>query len=143
MYTIKSQKENALLSIDILIVALTALRFVMTLFRLMEMDAPSYMLILMVFYGLILLGSIFLMIRLIRTRKHKLTLHANDCVYMPLFGAARNLSYRDLDRIDMGGKTYALYSKDGKKLVTFDDFHTENARDIIAFLKQKGVRTQI
>ena len=78
-----------------------------------------------------------------RTRKHKLTLQANDCVYMPLFGTPRNLSYSDLDRIDMGGKTYILYGKDGKKLVTFDDFHMENAHEIIAFLKQKGVRTQI
>lgn len=143
MYTIKSQKDNTLLSIDILVLVLTAFRFAVTLFTLMEMEAPGSMLILMVLYGILLLGSIFLMIRLIRTRKHKLTLHANDCVYMPLFGAPKNLSYRDLDRIDMGGKTYVIYTKDEKKLVTFDDFHTENAREIISFLKQKGVRTQI
>ena len=143
MYTIKSQKDNALLSIDIVVLVLTAFRFAMTLLTLMEMEAPGSMLVLMVLYGILLLGSIFLMIRLIRTRKHKLTLHANDCVYMPLFGTPKNLSYRDLDRIDMGGKTYVLYTKDGKKLVTFDDFHTENAREIISFLKQKGVKTQI
>ena len=143
MYTIKSQKDNVLLSITVLVLIMAAARLVAVLYLMAELEAPGSTLVLLILYGILLLGSIFLLIRLVRTRKHKLTLQANDCVYMPLFGAPRNLSYSDIDRIDMGGKTYILYGKDGKKLVTFDDFHMENAHEIIAFLKQKGVRTQI
>ncbi|MCI8542608.1 hypothetical protein [Acetatifactor aquisgranensis] len=143
MYTIKSQKDNVLLSITVLVLITASARLVAVLYLMTELEAPGSTLVLVILYGIVLLGSIFLLLRLVRTRKHKLTLQANDCVYMPLFGTPRNLSYSDLDRIDMGGKTYILYGKDGKKLVTFDDFHMENAHEIIAFLKQKGVRTQI
>ena len=143
MYTIKSQKDNVLLSITVLVLITASARLVAVLYLMTELEAPGSTLVLVILYGIVLLGSIFLLLRLVRTRKHKLTLQANDCVYMPLFGTPRNLSYSDLDRIDMGGKTYILYGKDGKKLVTFDDFHMENANEIIAFLKQKGVRTQI
>lgn len=143
MYTIKSQKDNVLLSITVLVLITASARLVAVLYLMTELEAPGSTLVLVILYGIVLLGSIFLLLRLVRTRKHKLTLQANDCVYMPLFGTPRNLSYSDLDRIDMGGRTYILYGKDGKKLVTFDDFHMENAHEIIAFLKQKGVRTQI
>ncbi len=143
MYTIKSQKDNALLSIVILVLIASAARLVAVLYLMAELESLDGTLILVVLYGILLLASIFLLIRLVRTRRHKLTLHANGCVYMPLFGAPRNLPYSDLDRVDMGGRTYILYSRDGKKLVTFDDFHMENAHEIISFLKQKGVRTQI
>ena len=143
MYTIKSQKDNVLLSITVLVLITASARLVAVLYLMTELEAPGSTLVLVILYGIVLLGSIFLLLRLVRTRKHKLTLQANDCVYMPLFGTPRNLSYSDLDRIDMGGKTYILYGKDGKKLGTFDDFHMENAHEIIAFLKQKGVRPQI
>ena len=143
MYTIKSQKDNVLLSITVLVLITASARLVAVLYLMTELEAPGSTLVLVILYGIVLLGSIFLLLRLVRTRKHELTLQANDCVHMPLFGTPRNLSYSDLDRIDMGGKTYILYGKDGKKLVTFDDFHMENAHEIIAFLKQKGVRTQI
>lgn len=143
MYTIKSQKDNALLSVIVLVLVASAARLASALYLMTELESPGWLLIVLVLYGIILLSGIFLLLRLVRTRRHKLTLHANDCVYMPLFGAPRNLPYSDLDRIDMGGRTYILYGKDGKKLVTFDDFHMENAHEIISFLKQKGVRTQI
>ncbi|MCI9338618.1 MAG: hypothetical protein HFH93_13985 [Lachnospiraceae bacterium] len=143
MYTIKSQKDNTLVTIVLLILLITAFRFAVTFCSLTDLDAAGYMLALMVVYGVILLGGAFMLIRLLRTRKRKLTLHGSDCVYMPLLGAPRRLTYGDLDRVDMGGKTYVIYGRDGKKLVTFDDFHTENAHEIIDFLKQKGVKTQI
>lgn len=143
MYTIKSQKDNVLLSVIFLVLLIAAVRLTAVLCQMTKLETLGGALGLVIFYGIVLAGSVFLLIRLVRTRRHKLTLQTNDCVYMPLFGAPRNLSYHDLDRIDMGGKTYILYTKDGKKLVTFDDFHMENAHEIIAFLKEKGVRTQI
>ena len=115
MYTIKSQKDNVLLSITVLVLITASARLVAVLYLMTELEAPGSTLVLVILYGIVLLGSIFLLLRLVRTRKHKLTLQANDCVYMPLFGTPRNLSYSDLDRIDMGGKTYILYGKDGKK----------------------------
>ena len=143
MYTIKSQKDDALLSIIVLVLIASAARLASALYLMTGMESPDSARGLVVVYGSVLLAGISLLIRLIRTRRHKLALHAGHCVYMPLFGAPRNLSYSDLDRLDMGGRTYILYAKDGKKLVTFDDFHMENAHEIISFLKQKGVRTQI
>ena len=43
----------------------------------------------------------------------------------------------------MGGRSYILYTMDGKKLVTFNDFRTDNASEIVAFLKSKGVKAEI
>ena len=60
-----------------------------------------------------------------------------------LFGAPKLLSYHDLQKVSIGGKMYIIYTRNGKKLVTFSDFHMENAREVVAFLKAKGVRTEI
>ena len=64
-------------------------------------------------------------------------------VYAPAFGAVRNLAYNDLQKLSMGGRSYILYTMDGKKLVTFNDFRTDNASEIVAFLKSKGVKAEI
>lgn len=143
MYTIKSQKESNFTALTAVVMVLAAFRFLGSILTITQLDAPAYTLVLIVFYGILLLGSLFLLIRLVKTGKRKLTLHENAMTYMPLFGAPKNLSYHDIDRINIGGKTYVIYDREGKKLVTFDDFHMENANEIIAFLKKKGVRTQM
>lgn len=72
-----------------------------------------------------------------------LTLHENDLVYTPLLGAPRNMSYKDLQKISIGGKSYCIYKADGKVLIRFDDAFTSDASDIVAFLKSKGVPTEL
>ena len=143
MYTIQSQKDSNLTALLACIMVLAAVRFTAALVLATQEEAASYSLLLVALYGILLLGSVFLLIRMVKTRKHKLTLHENSMTYTPLFGAPRLLSYNDLQKVSIGGKMYILYTNDGKKLVTFDDFHMENAREIIAFLKAKGVRTEI
>ena len=76
-------------------------------------------------------------------RHSQLSLNEDGLVYTSLLGATRNLSYKDLQKLSMGGRSYILYTIDGKKLITFDDFRTDNASEIVAFLKSKGVRTEI
>lgn len=143
MYTIQSQKDSNLTALTACVTALAAFRFFSALRMMSLAESPAHTLILLIVYGILLLGSVFLLIRIVKTRKHKLTLNGNGMIYMPLFGAPRSLSYSDLQKVSIGGKTYIVYTKDGKKLVTFDDFHMEDAREVVAFLKQKGVRTEI
>lgn len=143
MYTIQSQKGSNLTALLACIMVLAAVRFTSALVWAAQEETAAYTMLLLAVYGIILLGSVFLLIRLVKTRKHKLTLHENGMTYMPLFGAPKALSYRDLQKVSIGGKMYIIYTNDGKKLVTFNDFHMENAREVVAFLKAKGVKTEI
>ena len=143
MYTIQSQKGSNLTLLLAFIMLLAGSRFFAALFMTSQEDVVSYLPLLLILYGVLLLGSLFLLIRLVKTRKHKLILHENSLTYMPLFGAPKLLSYHDLQKVSIGGKMYIIYANDGKKLVTFSDFHMENAREVVAFLKQKGVWTEI
>ena len=94
----------------------------------------------LVVYGI---AAVVFLILLLRMRRSHLIFSDNGIVYTPAFGDVRNLSYSDLQKLSMGGRSYILYTLDGKKLVTFDDFRTDNASEIVAFLKSKGVRAEI
>ncbi len=72
-----------------------------------------------------------------------LTLHENDLVYTPLLGAPRTMSYSDLQKISTGGKSYCIYTAEGKVLIRFDDAFTSDASEIVTFLKSKGVRAEL
>ena len=143
MYTIQTQKGSNLTLLLAIIMLLAGSRFFSPLFMTSQEEAVAYLPLLLVLYGTLLFGSLFLLIRLVKTRKHKLILHENSMTYMPLFGAPKLLSYHDLQKVSIGGKMYIIYTRNGKKLVTFSDFHMENAREVVAFLKAKGVRTEI
>ena len=78
-----------------------------------------------------------------KMHRRSLTLHENDMVYIPLLGAPRTMSYSDLQKISIGGKSYCLYTSDGKVLLRFDDAFTSNASDIVAFLKSKVVKAEL
>ncbi len=78
-----------------------------------------------------------------KMHRRSLTLHENDLVYIPLLGAPRTMSYSDLQKITTGGKSYCLYTADGKVLMRFDDNYTSDASDIVAFLKSKGVKAEL
>ena len=77
------------------------------------------------------------------TKRCGLTLNKDGLVYKPIFGASRNLAYSDLQKVCIGGKTYIIYTANGEKLISFDDSSTEDAGKIIAFLKGKGVKTEL
>lgn len=72
-----------------------------------------------------------------------LTLHENDLVYTPLFGAPRTMTYNDLQKVCTGGRSYSIHTADGKVLIRFDDAYTSNASEIVAFLKSKGVKAEL
>lgn len=77
------------------------------------------------------------------TKHSGLTLNEDNLIYKPFPGISRTLAYSDLQKICIGGKTYTLYAADGKKLISFNDNSTEDASKIIAFLKSKGVKTEL
>lgn len=134
----KSSFVTVLISI---LLVLSVLRFFSTIFMLTyEKMRSSLVIALLIIYGI---SSLVCIVLLIRMRRSQLLFNDNGIVYTPPFGAVRNLSYNDLQKLSIGGRSYVLYTIDGKKLVTFDDFRTENASEIVAFLKLKGVKTEI
>ena len=134
----KSSFVTVLISI---LLVLSVLRFFSTIFMLTYEEMRSSLVIaFLITYGIVSLACIVLLIRMHRSR---LLFNDNRIIYTPPFGAVRNLSYNDLQKLSIGGRSYVLYTIDGKKLVTFDDFRTENASEIVAFLKLKGVKTEI
>lgn len=92
-----------------------------------------------------LLAAVLLLVSVLllyKTNRSGLVLDDSGLVYTPFFGARRSLSYGDLAKISTGGKSYCLYTTDGKRLIQFDDTYTKDASQIVAFLKEKGVRSE-
>lgn len=137
----KLKKSSPLTTIIAILLVLAIIRFVSTILLMSYTETEmATVIILLVVYGI---SSVVFLILLLRMRRSHLILNDSGIVYTPAFGAVKNLAYSDLQKLSMGGRSYILYSLDGKKLVTFDDFRTDNAREIVAFLKAKGVRTEI
>lgn len=135
------KKRSPLTSLVAILLALAVIRFVSTILLMSYSETQmAVVIIMLVVYGI---AAVVFLILLLRMRRSHLIFSDNGIVYTPAFGAVRNLSYGDLQKLSMGGRSYILYTMDGKKLVTFDDFRTDNASEIVAFLKSKGVKAQI
>ena len=141
MNRFKLKKRSTATTLVTLVLVLAAIRFITSIMLLSydEVLMPS-VIVMLVIYGIVVLVCIILLLRM---RHSQLSLNEDGLVYTSLLGATRNLSYKDLQKLSMGGRSYILYTIDGKKLITFDDFRTDNASEIVAFLKSKGVRTEI
>ncbi len=137
----KLKKSSPLTGILAALLALAVIRFLFVVLTISSREIPVGMtVILLAAYGI---ASVVFLILLLRMRRSHLIFSENGIVYTPPFGAVKNLAYSDLQKLSMGGRSYILYTLDGKKLVTFDDFRTDNASEIVAFLKSKGVKTEI
>ena len=141
MNRFKLKKRSAVTTLIAIILVLAAIRFI-TMIMLLSYDEVFMpgIIIVLAFYGITALVCAILLFRM---RHSQLVLNEDGLVYTSLLGATRNLSYHDLQKLSMGGRSYILYTVDGRKLITFDDFRTDNASEIVAFLKSKGVRTEI
>lgn len=137
----KLKKRSPLTALISILMALAIIRFISTILLMSYSESQmAAVIIMLVVYGI---AAVVFLILLLRMRRSHLIFSDNGIVYTPAFGAVRNLSYSDLQKLSMGGRSYILYTLDGKKLVTFDDFRTDNACEIVAFLKSKGVRAEI
>lgn len=137
----KLKKNSPLAGIVAALLTLIVIRFILAIVMLTYEETQRLsVIVLLTAYGIAAVVLIFLLIRM---RRSHLLLNDNGIIYTPPFGAVRNLSYRDLQKLSMGGRSYILYTLDGKKLVTFDDFRTDNASEIVAFLKAKGVKAEL
>lgn len=141
MNRFKLKKRSAVTTLIAIILVLAAIRFI-TMIMLLSYDEVFMpgIIIVLAFYGITALVCAILLFRM---RHSQLVLNEDGLVYTSLLGSTRNLSYHDLQKLSMGGRSYILYTVDGRKLITFDDFRTDNASEIVAFLKSKGVRTEI
>ena len=132
----KLKKSSPLTGILAALLALAVIRLIGS-----SREIPVGMtVILLVVYGI---AAVVFLILLLRIRRSHLIFSENGIVYTPPFGDVKNLAYSDLQKLSMGGRSYILYTLDGKKLVTFDDFRTDNASEIVAFLKSKGIKAEI
>ncbi len=137
----KLKKRSPLTALISILMALAIIRFISTILLMSYSESQmAAVIIMLVVYGI---AAVVFLILLLRMRRSHLIFSDNGIVYTPAFGDVRNLSYSDLQKLSMGGRSYILYTLDGKKLVTFDDFRTDNASEIVAFLKSKGVRAEI
>lgn len=135
------KKTSPLTGLIAFLLALAILRFISTILIISHSEMPTAVVITMlVAYGI---ATVVFLILLLRLRRSHLIFNDSGIVYAPAFGAVRNLAYNDLQKLSMGGRSYILYTMDGKKLVTFNDFRTDNASEIVAFLKSKGVKAEI
>ncbi len=137
----KLKKSSPLTGILAALLALAVIRFLFVVLTISSREIPVGMtVILLVVYGI---AAVVFLILLLRIRRSHLIFSENGIVYTPPFGDVKNLAYSDLQKLSMGGRSYILYTLDGKKLVTFDDFRTDNASEIVAFLKSKGIKAEI
>lgn len=139
MNSYKIRQTSLLGTIFIFLLILSGLRilFVALMLFMGGTEELSFLTVIMApVYVIVFIVSIFMVIR---TRRSDLVLNSDGLVYTPPLGATKLLFYSDLEKVSMGGRSYIIYTRDGKKLITFDDFRTQNASGIIAFLKSKGV----
>lgn len=139
MNSYKIRQTSLLGTIFIFLLILSGLRilFVALMLFMGGTEELSFLTVIMApVYVIVFIVSIFMVIR---TRRSDLVLNDDGLVYTPPLGATKLLFYSDLEKVSMGGRSYIIYTRDGKKLITFDDFRTQNASGIIAFLKSKGV----
>ena len=139
MNSYKIRQTSLLVTIFIFLLILSGLRilFVALMLFMGGTEELSFLTVIMApVYVVVFIVSIFMVIR---TRRSDLVLNDDGLVYTPPLGATKLLFYSDLQKVSMGGRSYIIYTRDGKKLITFDDFRTQDASGIIAFLKSKGV----
>ena len=124
MYKLK--KSSPLTGILAALLALAVIRFLFVVLTISSREIPVGMtVILLVVYGI---AAVVFLILLLRIRRSHLIFSENGIVYTPPFGDVKNLAYSDLQKLSMGGRSYILYTLDGKKLVTFDDFRIEHGQ---------------
>ncbi|MCI9142806.1 MAG: hypothetical protein HFH87_09315 [Lachnospiraceae bacterium] len=140
MNSYKIKKTSGVTVLFTLLLALSGFRLLFICIMLATEELPRMTLIMAVVYIIIFGISLFMVIK---ARRCSLTLNEDGLVYIPPLGAPKVFSYSDLQKVSMGGRSYIIYTRDSKKLVTFDDFRTENASQIIAFLKAKGVPAEL
>lgn len=137
----KLKKRSPLTTLISILTALAIIRFISAILLMSYSESQmATAAIILAVYGI---AAVVLLILLLRMRRSHVIISDSGIVYTPAFGTVRNLSFSDLQKLSMGGRSYVLYTLDGKKLVTFDDFRTDNASEIVSFLKSKGVRTEI
>ena len=137
----KLKKRSPLTTLISILTVLAIIRFISAILSMSYSESQmATAAIILAVYGI---AAVVLLILLLRMRRSHVIISDSGIVYTPAFGAVRNLSFSDLQKLSMGGRSYVLYTLDGKKLVTFDDFRTDNASEIVSFLKSKGVRTEI
>jgi len=137
----KLKKRSPLTTLISILTVLDIIRFISAILSMSYSESQmATSAVILAVYGI---AAVVLLILLLRMRRSHVIISDSGIVYTPAFGAVRNLSFSDLQKLSMGGRSYVLYTLDGKKLVTFDDFRTDNASEIVSFLKSKGVRTEI
>lgn len=140
MNTVIVKKKSPLTGLVTLVLVLDIIRLIAIIAMAFQGSTSVLTWVLTGFYAALLIVCIPLLIRM---TKSQLAFQGSGMIYTPLLGQKREMSYSDIQKIYIGGRKYVMYNSEGKKFFTFDDFRTEKASEIVAFLKSKGVRTEM
>ena len=143
MTTTIVKKRSNLTGLVGIVLALDAIRLVSCIIMVAQGQDYAMFLPLKLLIGIYAVVLVICIALLIRMNRSQLAFMNNNMVYTPLLGKKREMAYSEIQKIYIGGKNYVLYNSEGKKFFTFDDFRTDKASQIVAFLKAKGVRTEM
>ena len=143
MTTTIVKKRSPLIGLVAIVLVLDIIRLASCIIMVTQGQDYAIFLPLKILIGVYAVVVVACIVLLIRMNRSQLAFMNNSMIYTPLFGKKKEMSYSEIQKIYIGGKNYVLYNSEGKKFFTFDDFRTEKASQIVAFLKAKGVRTEM
>ena len=138
MNTIKLQKRSGILNICYVLVAIIWLATVFTLvYSYVDGSLRDYLLQTFIFA----LIGIFLTVSVCAISRWKLVFDEESVTYVPMAGAPKRLTYREIQRVTIG-QGYVIYDSSGNKWVAFAD-DSDGALQALNLMKARGVRVDL
>lgn len=138
MNTIKLQKRSGILNICYVLVAIIWIATVFTLvYSYVDGSLRDYLLQTFIFT---LIGA-FLTAGVCAIGRWKLVFDEEGVTYVPMAGAQKRLTYREIQRVTIG-QGYVIYDQSGSKWVAFAD-DSSGALQALNLMKARGVRVDL
>lgn len=138
MNTIKLQKRSGILNICYVLVAIIWLATIFTLvYSYVDGSLRDYLLQTFIFA----LIGIFLTVSVCAISRWKLVFDEEGVTHVPMVGAQKRLTYREIQRVTIG-QGYVIYDSSGSKWVAFAD-DSAGALQALNLMKARGVRVDL
>lgn len=138
MNTIKLQKRSGILNICYVLVAIIWIATVFTLvYSYVDGSLRDYLLQVFIFT----LVGIFLTAAVCAISRWKLVFDEEGVTYVPMAGAQKRITYREIQRVTIG-QGYIIYDSAGSKWVAFAD-DSSGALQALNLMKARGVRVDL
>lgn len=138
MNTIKLQKRSGIHNICYVLVAIIWIATIFTLvYSYVDGSLRDYLLQVFIFT----LVGIFLTAGVCAISRWKLVFDEEGVTYVPMAGAQKRLTYREIQRVTIG-QGYVIYDSSGSKWVAFAD-DSSGALQALNLMKARGVRVDL